>query len=319
MKPQRTVLFDASGPRARRITLVGSIVGALLILAIVGFVLVKLGEKGQLAPDLWLHAVDANAWQNYYLPGISRTLRAAAVAILGALVFGLLFGLGRLAQNVVVRLASGLVVEFFRAVPVLLMMIFFWLLLAINDVPDPSFWGVVLGLILYNGSVVAELVRSGVYGLPSGQREAALSVGLTGSQSLRSVELPQALVAMLPALVSQLVVVLKDSALGQIITYNELLSFARRLGSGQGNVLQALTVAAVLFILINWTLTRLAEYLSHSLRRTSGQTGVQGAGLEMGLGIGATAVEGAPAGAETRTGARPGPGPGEPDRPKHWA
>jgi glutamate transport system permease protein len=310
MRPQQTVLFDVSGPRARRITLVGSIVGALVVLGVVALVLARLGEKGQLAPELWIRAVDANAWENYYLPGLVYTVRAAAVAILGALVFGLLFGLGRLAQNVVVRMVSGLVVEFFRAVPVLLMMIFFWLLFAINDVPNPSFWGVIVGLVLYNGAVVAELVRSGVYGLPSGQREAALSIGLTRGQSLRSVELPQALVAMLPALVSQLVVVLKDSALGQIIAYTELLSFSRRLGSGQGNILQALTVAAILFIIINWALTRLAEYLSHSLRRTSGRTGVQDVGLETGAGIGATAAGGAPAGASTGTGARPGPGPG---------
>jgi glutamate transport system permease protein len=238
MKPQRTVLFDASGPRARRLTLVGSLVGALLVLAVLAFVLVKLGEKGQLAPELWLRAVDANAWQSYYLPGLGYTLRAAAVAIVGALVFGLLFGLGRLAQSVMVRLVSGLVVEFFRAVPVLLMMVFFWLLLAINGVPNPSFWAVVIALVLYNGSVVAELVRSGVFGLPTGQREAALSVGLTRGQSLRSVELPQALVAMLPALVSQLVVVLKDSALGAIIQYSELLQHARRFartcGEGRG-------------------------------------------------------------------------------------
>ncbi|AEG44017.1 amino acid ABC transporter permease [Isoptericola variabilis] len=320
MKPQQTVLFDASGPRARRITLVGSIVGALLVLAVVAFLLVQLGEKGQLAPELWLRAVDANAWQNYYLPGLGYTLRAAAVAIVGALVFGLLFGLGRLAQNAVVRLAAGLVVEFFRAVPVLLMMIFFWLLLGINDLtPVPSFWGVVIALILYNGSVVAELVRSGVYGLPSGQREAALSVGLTRGQSLRSVELPQALVAMLPALVSQLVVVLKDSALGAIIAYSELLQHARRLGSGHGNILQSLAVAAVLFIVINWALSRLAERLSRTLRRTSGRTGIGAAGLETGVGVGATAVEGAPAGPDTRTGARPGPPPESPEPPARWS
>lgn len=309
MKPQQTVLFDASGPRARRITLVGSIVGALLVLGIIAFLLVELGEKGQLNPELWSRALDANAWQNYYLPGLGFTLRAAAVAIVGAVAFGLVFGLGRLAQNALVRRASGIVVEFFRAVPVLLMMVFFWLLLAINGIPDPSFWAVVIALVLYNGSVVAELVRSGVFGLPKGQREAALSVGLTRGQSLRSVELPQALVAMLPALVSQLVVVLKDSALGAIIAYSELLQHARRLGSGHGNILQSLAVAAVLFIVINWALTRLAERLSRTLRRTSGRTGIGAAGLETGVGIGATAAGGAPAGPDTRTGAQPGPLP----------
>lgn len=309
MTQQKSVLFDAPGPLARRRILIGSVIGALVALALVAFILVRLGEKGQLDPGLWLRALDANAWTNYYLPGLGNTLRAAAVAIVGAMVFGLLFGVGRLSQLTPVRFVSGVVVEFFRAVPVLLMMIFFWLLLAVNDVPESSFWGVVIGLVLYNGSVVAELVRSGVHGLPSGQREAALAIGLTRGQSLRSVEIPQALIAMLPALVSQLVVVLKDSALGQIIAYIELLSSARRLGSGQGNILQALTVAAVLFILINWALTRLAEYLAGHLRRTAGRTGVQGAGLETGIGLGATAVVVPPASEAV---------PGQPNPPGRW-
>jgi len=302
MTPQQTVLFDASGPRARRLTLLLSVVGALLVAGVLALVLLRLDDKGQLNPTLWLHALDANAWTNYYLPGLQKTVEAAAVAIVGALTFGLVFGLGRLARSALVRLVAGTVVEFFRAVPVLLMMIFFYLLLATADVENSSFWGVVIGLILYNGAVVAELVRSGVYGLPQGQREAALSVGLSRGQSLRSVELPQALVAMLPALVSQLVVVLKDSALGAIISYAELLQQARRLGAGQGNILQALAVAAALFILINWALTRLAGYLSHSLRRTSGRTGVQGAGLETGVGLGATGVAAAPAGPDGEAG-----------------
>ena len=111
---------------------------------------------------------------------------------------------------------------------------------------------VVLGLTFYNGSVFAELVRSGVHSLPRGQREAALAVGLRDSQSLRLVEVPQALIAMLPAIASQLVVILKDTALGVIITYPELLDAARRFGSGNGNILQSLVVAALIFIVINY-------------------------------------------------------------------
>ncbi|PFG42808.1 amino acid ABC transporter membrane protein 2 (PAAT family) [Isoptericola jiangsuensis] len=310
-----SVLFDAPGPRARRRILLGNVVGALVVAAGAAFVLTRLADKGQLDADLWLAAVDANAWTNYYIPGFLYTVRAAGAAIVGAGIFGLLFGLGRLASSRTVRIVCGAVVEFFRAVPVLLMMVFFWLLLANAGVPSPSYWGVVIALVLYNGSVVAELVRSGVHGLPRGQREAALSVGLTRGQSLRSVEVPQALVAMLPALVSQLVVVLKDSALGAIISYSELLQHARRLGSGEGNILQTLTVAALLFILINWGLTKLAERLSRTVRRTAGRTGTTAAGLDAGVGEGATAVAAeAPHGLTHGEGA----GPGDPDRPARW-
>lgn len=304
----QSVLFDAPGPRARRRILIGNVIGGLVVAGVVALVLLRLAEQGQLDPTLWLHAVDADAWVYYYWPGFLATIRAAGVAIVGAMIFGLLFGVGRLSSNLLVRSVCGTIVEFFRAVPVLLMMVFFWLLLANGGVESSSFWGVVIALILYNGAVVAELVRSGVHGLPGGQREAALSVGLTRGQSLRSVEVPQALVAMLPALVSQLVVVLKDSALGAIISYSELLQSARRLGSGQGNILQTLAVAAVLFILINYGLSKLAERLSRTLRRTAGKAGTTATGLDAGVGVGATAVA-----ADRSHGVEEGPDAGPPD------
>mgnify|MGYP001507769368 FL=1 len=205
------------------------------------------------------------------------------------MIFGLVFGSGRLSHVRALRWACGVVVEFFRAVPVLLMMIFFWLLLGLQKVPDAPFLAVVISLVLYNGSVIAELVRSGVGNLPKGQGEAGVAIGLTRGQTLRSIQLPQALIAMLPALVSQLVVVLKDTALGQIITYPELLRAAQILGTAFGNTLQTLTVAAVIFIVINYALTALAQWLSRFLSgRTAGATAA-------GPGIGnPTAVAGGP-------------------------
>jgi glutamate transport system permease protein len=167
------------------------------------------------------------------------------------------------------------------------MMIFFWLGLAnVDAIPRAQLplVAVVLALVLYNGSVVAELVRSGVYGLPRGQREAALATGLTHEQSLRSVEVPQALIAMLPSLVSQLVVILKDTALGYIITYPEMLSNGRRMGVQDGNVVPALIVIALVFIVINYTLTWVAGRLSRRLgSRTSGSTRAEPPALTPGL------------------------------------
>ena len=126
---------------------------------------------------------------------------------------------------------------------------------------------VVLALTLYNGSVIAELVRSGVYSLPKGQGEAGLSIGLTPSQVLRSIQLPQALTAMLPALIGQFVVVLKDSALGTAITYQELLTWGKTLGSAYGNTVPAYIVVAIIFIILNYLMTRLATAVQHWLAR----------------------------------------------------
>lgn len=153
-----------------------------------------------------------------------------------------------------------MIVEFCRAVPVLLLMIFFWRWFAFAGLPSPSYWAVVLALVLYNGSVVAELVRSGVGNLPGGQREASLALGLTETQSLMEIEVPQAVYAMLPAAVTQLVVVLKDTALGSIIMYTDLLQESRRLGSMYFNILQTLVMAAVIYFIACWLLSRLAEW-----------------------------------------------------------
>ncbi|MGY4646096.1 amino acid ABC transporter permease [Cellulomonas sp. URHB0016] len=270
-----SVLFDAPGPRARRRMRWANAAAAVVVAAVAVVLLARLQDKKQLESELWTPFLTGDAWANYLIPGLRYTLRAAGISIVTAGIFGTVFGLGRLSGSRAVRTVCGAVVEFFRAVPVLLMMIFFYLGLGHAHVVDPTdlpLVAVVLGLTLYNGSVFAELVRSGVHGLPHGQREAALAVGLTRGQSLRLVEVPQALIAMLPALASQLVVILKDTALGAIITYPDLLDAARRLGSGNGNILQALLVAAGIFIVINYALTRFAALLAGRVgRRTSGR------------------------------------------------
>ena len=271
-----SVLFDAPGPRTRRRIAAVNVVGALVVLGVLAWVIWGLAQKGQLTAAKWNPFLTETVWADYLLVGLWNTLRAALIAIVTANVFGLLFGLGRLSQSRLVRGVCGTVVEFFRAVPVLIMMIFFWQLFSYVPGPwmsAPPFYGVIFGLTLYNGSVIAELVRSGVHNLPRGQREAALAIGLTRSKSLRLVEVPQALIAMMPSMVSQLVVILKDTALGYIITYSELLRSARLVGSTFANYVPALIVAAVIFIVINYTLTWVAELLARRLsKRTAGGT-----------------------------------------------
>jgi glutamate transport system permease protein len=294
-----SVLFDTSGPRARALARVGNVVSALAVLAGLGWVASVLYAKGQFELSLWQNALSAEAWQFYYLPGLQNTLRSALFATVGAVVFGIVFGVGRLSQIRAVRWFSGVIVEFFRAVPVLLMMIFFYMFFSAQAqwIADRPFAAVVVALVLYNGSVIAELVRAGVGNLPKGQGEAGLSIGLTPGQTLRSVQLPQALVAMLPAMVSQLVVVLKDSALGQIILYPELLRSAQILTSKEQNPLQGLVVVAIVFIVINWLLTVLAHRLARLLSSRTAGTPIEGTGIGN-----PTAVAGGPVGG--------GPGPG---------
>ena len=268
----QAVLFDAPGPKARVRHRILTVVGILIAIAIAYVVIQKFNEAGQLKAFMWEPFVtDPAVWTNYLIPGLKGTFTAAGISIVLAVIFGLVFGMGRLSTIGPVRWFCSVIVEFFRAVPVLLMMVFayFGYFATSNLVPNvhAPLAAVVTALTLYNGAVIAELVRSGVHGLPRGQAEAGLSVGLSPGQVLRSIQLPQALTAMLPALVGQLVVVLKDSALGYGITYLELLTWSKTLGSAYANTVPAYIVAGILFVIINYTLTKLAVYLEGRLKK----------------------------------------------------
>ncbi|MDZ7549620.1 amino acid ABC transporter permease [Bifidobacteriaceae bacterium NR047] len=276
-KREQSLLFDAPGPKALRKIRIANIIAGFLFAVVVVAILMRLSNppegENQLSWVLWNPALESEAWIDFYLPGLWMTLKASLLAVVGSIVFGLLFGLLRLLPNFLIRGVSAIIVEFCRAVPVLMLMIFLWRAFALSGMKDASYWAVVLALIMYNGSVVAELVRSGVGNLPNGQREASLALGLNEYQSLTQIEMPQAIIAMMPAAVTQLVVVLKDTALGSIIMYTDLLQESRRLGSMYFNILQTLSVAAVIYFLICLALSWFAEWLpSHLQNRTAAPT-----------------------------------------------
>ena len=203
------------------------------------------------------------------MPGLLGTLKAAALSIVFAIVFGVIFGLGRLAQTKVVRWLCGVIIEFFRAIPVLMLMIFLYQLFAVFKIVPPkglAFWAVVIALTLYNGAVIAEILRAGIKSLPRGQSEAAQALGMSHWQTMWQILLPQSVAAMLPALISQMVIALKDSALGYQIGYIEVVRSGTQVASANKNYIPALIVVAIIMIAINFLLTRLASRVEHQLR-----------------------------------------------------
>ena len=266
-----SVLFDAPGPRARVRNHVVSAIAVVVVALIVWVVYRKLSTKGQLTAAKWEPFLTGNLWKTYVLPGIQGTLTAAAISIVLAVFLGFLLGMGRLTPNRAIRSACSVIVEFFRAVPVLIMMLFAYSLYAQYDVfpsKQLALAGVVTGLTLYNGAVIAEILRAGVNALPRGQAEAASSLGMRWGQTMRSILLPQAITSMLPVLVSQLVVVLKDTAIGYQITYLEMVRQGTQLGASYGNLLPALIVIAILMISVNFALSMAAVRLERRLRRS---------------------------------------------------
>lgn len=270
MSAQATVLYDAPGPRARVVHRIASAVVALVILVVAYLVYRALDAKGQLDASKWSPFTESTSWTTYLLPGIRGTLIAAAISIAAALVIGVLLGVGRLSDHRAVRVVCGFVVELFRAIPVLILMIFAYQVFAEYQVFRSKYLAlaaVVTGLTLYNGSVIAEIVRAGVMSLPKGQTEAASALGLRKGQVMRSILLPQAITAMLPAIISQMVVALKDSALGYLIGYVEVVRSGQQLGAFYGNFLPSLLVVAAIMIVLNSALSSLATYVEKRLRR----------------------------------------------------
>ncbi|MFF3766880.1 amino acid ABC transporter permease [Streptomyces sp. NPDC001922] len=272
------VLYDPPGPRAKRRNVLYTVlfIGALGLVA--WWVLGALNDKGQLAADKWTPFVtDSKVWTTYLLPGLVETLKAAALSIVIALPLGAVLGIGRLSDHRWVRVPAGAVVEFFRAIPVLLLMLFAnaAYILAEVDSEIRPLYAVVTGLVLYNASVIAEIVRAGVLTLPYGQTDAAKAIGMRKGQIMVNVLLPQAVTAMLPALVSQLVVIVKDTALGgAMLNFPELLSQNRQITANYGaNTIAAFTVIALIFIALNFLLTTLAGWLEGRVRRAKKGTG----------------------------------------------
>lgn len=322
MKQDTTVLYDAPGPRAKRLTIVG---GTAVTVAIVAlgylFVYQPLDEKGQFSAELWGPLVDPSnesfqlLWSNLLLPGLLNTLRAAGLAVLSSLIFGTLLAIARVQLKALMQrrftglqlaaayplrglswLLNGITrffVEVFRGMPVVITIFFVARALPEFGLTfDDAVWYLVIGLTLYNMVVIAEILRSGMEGLPGGQREAASAIGLSSFQTTWMILLPQAFRIMLPALISQLVVVLKDTSLGFIISYPELLRQSSIAIQTLGNPIQMYAVAAAIFIAMNYALSKLAEYIQRRLARGRKTADIAPGGTEGTMPGGAEAVPG---------------------------
>lgn len=265
------VLYDIPGPRARvRNNLIG-VVGTVVVLGVLGFIVFRLVATGQFAPRMWEWITYINI-QYLLLGALWNTVRAFLMAAVLSLALGAVLAAGRLSDHAWVNRPAMVLVEFFRGVPLLvLIFILYHGVSRTFGVDISAYWAVVLGLMLYNGSVLAEIFRAGVNALPKGQSEAAYALGMRKTAVMTNVLLPQSLRAMLPTILSQLVVVLKDTALGFLILYPELLYQARYLG-GQGQlgapIIQVGIVIAAMYITLCLLLSWLANYLDKRTRRS---------------------------------------------------
>jgi glutamate transport system permease protein len=266
-----SVLYDVQGPKARRRVLIGSILGAVLVAGLLLLAARRLAANEQFEAELYEPFFTEPDLYRRLGTGLRNTVTAAAYALVLALVLGTVLAFGRLSARPWLRIPAVAVIEFFRGVPLLLLILFFFLAFPLAfGINLPPLYALVFGLTLYNGAVIAEIIRAGVQSLPPGQTEAAWAVGLSRGQTLRLVLLPQAVRIMLPALVSQLVVLLKDTSLGFVIGFEELLRIGGQAVQVLDNPIQLYVLIALIYITINLLLSRLASYLEGRQRRTYG-------------------------------------------------
>ena len=278
----QSVLYDVPGPRAVRRQRIGTAAALVLIAGLVAVAIQRLASRGQFDSDLWSPWVNpsddsfAQVWE-LVGRGALNTILAAAMAITLSLLVGVVLGVARMMSGRMGRIPVVGFIELFRGLPVVITIVFVWRAMAELDVPidvlpgEPALWYLVIGLTLYNSVIVAEILRAGVASLPRGQGEAGRAIGMTEGQVMRSILLPQAFRTMLPALISQLVVVLKDTSLAAVIGlgYFELLRRGNQISQVLDNPIQSLFIVGTIFVVINYGLSRLAVYVEKRLSTSS--------------------------------------------------
>jgi glutamate transport system permease protein len=263
-----SVLYDAPGPKTRRRSMIASIVGVVVIIAFFFWMYLTLAAprvnaNGATTPGMfdvsrWDILAEPVVWKSFGTATLN-TLRMAAVAAILAIVIGIIFSFGRTARHKWVRLVTGAILEFVRGIPLLLMIFFVFLVFTAG-----SYWSGVLGLAIYNGAIIGEALRAGVVSLPRGQKEAGLAIGLSPLKTWSLIEFPQAFRQMLPIILAQLVVLLKDTSLAYIVSYPEL---ARQIGDnrnffGSRYIFTLFIVGLVIYLALNLTLSWIARFVA---------------------------------------------------------
>lgn len=260
----REALYEAPGPRTRRRIRIGTAASALVLAALVAGIVRQFYVTGQLDARYWSFLLEWPTWR-FLLQGLVGTVEVALAAGALALVLGLMLMLGRTSGIRALSALCRILTDFFRGVPSLLLIYFFFLVVPQYGIQMSSFWMLTLPVALAASGVLAEVFRAGVNAVPKGQVEAALSIGLTRGQTMRKIVLPQAIRYVIPSLIAQLVVVVKDTTVAYVVSYPDLMQNARVLITNYDALLSMYLVVAVIYILINYVINRVSVYVA---RRT---------------------------------------------------
>lgn len=260
------LLFDVPGPTARRRTMLWSVVSVIAIVVIIAAMIAQLGRHGQLQPAQWHLFIERTALK-FLGEGLINTLKAAFAAGIIALPIAIIAAAARMSTHRPQRIIATAYIEVMRAIPVLLLIYVFVLLLPNYGIQIGLFWQLVIPLVFTNSAALAEIFRSGVKALEFGQTEAAYAIGLTRAQAMRYVLVPQAVRHVLPSLVSQMIYLFKGTTLGYVVSYTELLQQGKIYAEAFHVLLQTYVVIAFIYVVINASLAKLARVVDERQRR----------------------------------------------------
>lgn len=259
-RPLEDILFGAPSPRAQAITRAVSAIAAAVLLLLAAGVALQFHSAGQLDARFWEFFAWPTTWA-FLGKGLLGTLASSAMAAAIALALGLVLLMGRLARPRLVRWPSVAAIEFLRGTPTLLLIYVCFLVLPSVGIKLSTYWMLTLPVSLSTAAVVAEVYRAGVLAVPRGQTDAARSLGMTDTQVFFHVVFPQALRYIVPALVAQLVIVVKDTTFGYVVTYGELMQNAKVLIANYHALVPVYLVVAALYCLVNYTISRASKRL----------------------------------------------------------
>lgn len=260
----RDALYEQPGPRTRRRVAIGTAVTAVLALIGIGLIVRQFYITGQLAPRYWTFLTQPTTWR-YLLQGFRGTLSVALTSGVLALILGLLLMLGRTSGIKPLSAACRVITDFFRGVPSLLLIYFFFLVVPQYGIKLSSFWMITLPVTLAASGVLAEVMRAGVNAVPRGQVEAAMSLGMRPARIMFKIVLPQAIRFVIPSLISQLVVVVKDTTVAYVVSYPDLMQNARVLITNYDALVSMYFTVAIIYILLNYAINKLSGFVAERM------------------------------------------------------
>ena len=260
----RDALYEVPGPKTRRKMVIGTAISAVLVAWGISLIVQRFYVTGQFAPKYWTFFGQASTW-SFLLKGFEGTLQVDFVAGVIALALGLVLMLGRTSGIKPVAALCRVVTDFFRGVPSLLLIYFFFLVVPQYGIKMSSFWMITLPVALAASGVLAEVFRAGVNAVPRGQVEAALSIGLSPMRTTFKIVLPQAIRYVIPTLISQLVVVVKDTTVAYVVSYPDLLQNARVLITNYDALVSVYFTIAIIYVILNYLIHRASLAVSRKL------------------------------------------------------